>query len=889
MAYLTFTIHYHTVSGEQVYLCGSTCELGNFNEQQAVELSADGDFWSVKVFIDQSTEVSYNYFIKSKGEVIRREWGSPRKLYILKGHKEFIVQDSWKDYPDHSYLFSSVFTDSLFRRKIEPLPNRYHTITVLLNVICPFVAPNQELVICGECIELGGWNVSQSKPLSYIGNGEWFVMLDADKIPAQSEYKFVIVDKKSREAIHWEDGENRILNRSLILQSRAILVEMALVYHYRNFSYRGTGTAIPLFSLKSTSSFGIGDFADLRKMVDWIAITGQQLIQLLPVNDTTATKTWRDSYPYNAISAYALHPIYLGCIDFPLKSKRKWSLFLEKANLLNQLPKVDYEQALSLKLSFARELFMQDGDKVLSSQEYHDFEEKNEFWLFPYSIYCYLRDKWGTADFNEWHEYALYDEALLKDMIDSNAEAKEDIRFWSFLQYLLHKQFSEVKLYAHEKGVALKGDIPIGISRYSIDTWVAPDLYNMGTQTGAPPDDFSFYGQNWGFPTYNWQAMEKENYNWWVTRFRKMADYFDAYRIDHILGFFRIWEIPFDAVQGTLGYFSPALPFTVEEIQHAGIPFDEERMVNPFIHEQFLPDIFGDYTEEVKKNYLDISGWQQFKLKEHCNTQRKVKNIFAKDKTSKGKQISEGLTSLCAEVLFVRDPKDYSRFHPRITAQYTHSYRYLDNSVQQAFNRLYDDFFYHRHNSFWREQAMKKLPVLISSTKMMVCGEDLGMVPDCVPSVMQDLRMLSLEIERMPKDPNVAFTDLSKIPYLSVCTTSTHDMSPLRLWWTENRELIQQYYNEVLNREGVAPLESTPDICRQIIERHLYSSGAWVILPLQDWFSIDAKLCNPDIISERVNIPANPEHYWRYRMHISLDDLLNEASFNSQVKIMAHR
>ena len=235
--------------------------------------------------------------------------------------------------------------------------------------------------------------------------------------------------------------------------------------------------------------------------------------------------------------------------------------------------------------------------------------------------------------------------------------------------------------YAHEKGVALKGDIPIGINRDSVEAWQTPHLFNMDTQTGAPPDDFSYFGQNWGFPTYNWKAMEEEGYEWWINRFRKMADYFDAYRIDHILGFFRIWEIPLDAVQGLLGYFSPALPYWAEEIVQAGIPFDEERMVCPFIHEGFLPEIFGDGTERVKEEFLEVSGWQRFRLKPCCDTQRKIVQLFEGKEGDREKKIRDGLLALCTEVLFTR-PAGSNRFHPRITAQFTYSYRYLDEQLK---------------------------------------------------------------------------------------------------------------------------------------------------------------------------------------------------------------
>lgn len=889
MANLTFTINYHTAWGEQICLCGSTPALGEFNEEKAIIFTANGDNWSATVNIEATTDIAYYYFIRKGGYTVRREWGKNRKLHITKSKKEFVVHDFWKNKPYHSYLYSTAFTDTVFCHKVSPLPVKYYTQSVLLNVICPYVAGNQVLMISGECGELGHWDPGLAKPLSYIDEGEWQIVLDTKKLPVQSEYKFIIVDKATGNAVHWEDGENRILRVGAAHQGDSVLVEMALLFHYQNFTYRGTGTTIPVFSLRTDESFGIGDFADLRKMVDWAVLTRQQFIQLLPVNDTTATKNWHDSYPYSAISAYALHPIYLGCNDYPLKTKKKQDAFLKEAKELNRLPHLDYEKVLSLKYRYSRELFRQEGEKVLTSEEYLAFREKNGRWLFPYVCYCFLRDKYGGADFRKWGEYACYDAVLLKKMIDTDDKAREETQYWAFLQYILHQQFFGVKIYANAKGVALKGDVPIGISRNSIDAWVDPDLFHMDTQSGAPPDDFSLFGQNWGFPTYNWQRMEKDGYAWWINRFHKMTDYFDAYRIDHILGFFRIWEIPLDAVQGSLGHFRPALPFWVEEINHAGIPFDEERMVQPFIHEHFLKDIFGEHTGEVKREYLEMSGWERFKLKSCCDTQRKIKQLFGNKEDDKSKKICDGLMSLCTEVLFVRDPQDYHRFHPRITAQYTHSYRYLDTQVKEAFNRLYDEFYYHRHNYFWREEAMKKLPVLISSTKMMVCGEDLGMVPDCVPSVMHELQILSLEIERMPKDPYDTFTDLLQLPYLSVCTTSTHDMSPLRLWWTENRELTQRYYNEVLHHEGVAPAECSTAICRQIIERHLRSSAMWVILPLQDWLSIDEGLRNPDIAVERVNVPANPEHYWCYRMHISLDDLLGETGFNEKVAAMAQR
>lgn len=888
MSLIKFQISYHTNFGQEVYICGSTPELGDLDETNALKLTCEGETWSAEIETKTTGHIEYYYLLKEYGKTIRKEWGEHRKLQNSRV-RNFFVQDLWKNKPYHSYLYSSAFTESIFAHEKTGSPLTYFPNSILLNVICPFVQKGQKLMLTGETAQLGNWDLNKAKSLDYAGNGEWQILLNAKNLLDQLHYKFVIVDEKTHEALHWEDGGNRILLTQKAKEKNSVLVEMGLQFHYNFFSFKGTGTAIPVFSLRSDDSFGIGDFLDLKKMIDWAALTRQQLIQMLPINDTTTTQTWKDSYPYSAISSYALHPMYLGLTEFPLKNKTAMKSFLKEAKDLNKLADLDYEKVLNLKKRYTAQLFEQEKNAVLVSEEYQTFYEKNRFWLFSYTAYCYLRDKMGTARFTDWGEFSVYDEKKLQQLIETDSDAKNSIDYYSFLQYLLDKQLNEVQKYAHSKGVTLKGDIPIGINRDSIDAWTSAHLFNMDTQTGAPPDDFSFFGQNWGFPTYNWFAIEQEGFAWWKNRFSKMADYFDAYRIDHILGFFRIWEIPMHSVQGLLGHFSPALPYWAEELNMAGIPFDEERMTTPFIHEEFLPETFEEYTPEVIKKYLDISSWQRFTLKKEFDTQRKIQQHFHDKTDEKSLKIRDGLYALCNEVLFVRDRVNHNRFHPRITAQYSYSYRYLDDNVKSAFNRLYDDFFYRRHNYFWREQAMKKLPELISSTSMLVCGEDLGMVPNCVPSVMNELQILSLEIQRMPKDPNVSFSDLNSLPYLSVATTSTHDMSPIRLWWTENKEITQKYFNEILHREGEAPAECSPELCRQIVQKHLDSSAMWVILPWQDWMSVSEKLSRKNAAEERINVPANPEHYWRYRMHISLDDLLSEEEFNAEIGKMASR
>lgn len=887
MSAIKFKINYHTNFGEEVYICGSHPELGNLEISQAKKLTYQDGYWEIDVNINTTGILRYFYLIKDHNRVSRLEWGKTRKIHITKS-KDFSINDNWKNKPFHNYLFTSAFSDSIFAHEAKTT-NRYYQTSYLINVICPYVKREQELVMVGETDYLGNWDINKAKPLEYSGNGEWQIVLDLKHIKTNTEYKLVIIDSSSKEVVYWEYGNNRVLNIEEDDTDNHVRADIGIQFDYDSFSFKGSGTAIPVFSLRSEDSFGIGDFFDLRKMIDWAAATSQQMIQVLPINDTTTTKTWRDSYPYNAISSYALHPMYLGLGQFPLKGKQANNTFKKEAAELNQLQFLDYEKVLDLKTRYTKQLFEEQGAKTLKTKEYNTFYANNQEWLFPYAIYCHLRDVNNTAHFGSWGKYSVYDKNVLEKLVQENNEAKNSFNYYCFIQYLLDKQLKETTQYAHSKGISLKGDIPIGINRDSIEAWTSPHLFNMDTQTGAPPDDFSIFGQNWGFPTYNWKVMEHENFDWWKKRFQKMADYFDAYRIDHILGFFRIWEIPLHSVQGLLGHFSPAMPYHPEELNMSGIAFDKDRMIKPFIHESFLSNIFGEYTDEVISQYLNVSEWQRFDLKEEYNTQRKIQHHFANLNDDKNTTIRDGLYELCNEVLFVRDRIDHNRFHPRITAHSTYSYQYLDQNTKWAFDRLYEDFFYHRHNYFWSEQAMRKLPALIDSTQMLCCGEDLGMVPDCVPSVMNELKILSLEIQRMPKDINVAFTKLERLPYLSVSTTSTHDMSPIRLWWTENRDVTQYYYNSVLGHHGEAPQECNPQLCDQIIKQHLQSTAMWVILPLQDWMSVSQQLSSTHPEDERINIPSNPQHYWKWRMHITLEELIENVEFNSQVSKLSKR
>ncbi len=888
---LSFNIEYRTNWGEEIRVLGSVPELGENRPEGAIPLSTvDGIHWTAEIEIrmPENGSVQYGYHVYREGKSVRAEWNSlPRVLHVsgAVAEKVYNLYDCWKDLPEQQYFYTSAFTESLLAHRERQAAVTSHERSILIKAYAPCIDADHCLGICGNQKALGNWDPDKAILMTDADFPEWQIDLDVEKLTFPLEYKFILYNKKEQRAVAWENNPNRYQANPKLGPCETLVVGDRYVY-FNLPAWKGAGVAVPVFSLRSEQSFGVGDFGDLKRMIDWAVKTSQKVVQILPINDTTMTHTWVDSYPYSSISIYAFHPMYvdlkqLGSLD----DAGLMADFERRQKELNALPAVDYEAVNRTKWEYFRLIFKQEGEKVLASDEFKCFFEANREWLLPYAAFSYLRDTYGTPNFREWPRYQVYKTDEIEALCDPASEVYASIAIYYYIQFNLHKQLLAATEHARAHGVVLKGDIPIGISRNSVEAWKEPHYFNLNGQAGAPPDDFSVNGQNWGLPTYNWDVMEKDGYAWWMKRFRKMSEYFDAYRIDHILGFFRIWEIPMHAVHGLLGQFMPALPMSREEIESYGLPFREDFFLKPYIHEYFLGQVFGPHTDYVKQTFIEPTDtFEIYRMRPEFDTQRKVEAYFAGKTDADSIWIRDGLYSLISDVLFVPDRNDPYKYHPRIGVQHDFVYRALNDWEKAAFNRLYDQYYYRRHNEFWHQQAMKKLPQLTQSTRMLVCGEDLGMIPDCVAWVMNDLRILSLEIQRMPKDPAQEFGRPDWYPYRSVCTISTHDMSTLRGWWEENSQQTQRYFNSVLGRYGTAPTEATPEICEEIVCNHLYGNSILCILSLQDWLSIDGKLRNPNAQEERINVPANPRHYWRYRMHLTLEQLMQADGLNEKIK-----
>ena len=879
---VSFNIEYRTSWGEEVRIAGLLPESIPMH-------TTDGIYWTADVELEVPKEgmtINYSYQIEQNQIIIRKEWDSfPRRLFLSgNSKKKYQIKDCWKNIPEQLYYYSSAFTEALLahpdRAEIPPC----HRKGLVIKAYAPRINKDYCLAICGNQKALGNWDPDKAIPMSDANFPEWQIELDASKLKFPLEYKFILYHKEEKKADCWENNPNRYLadpelktNETLVISDRYAYFDIPV--------WKGAGIAIPVFSLKSENSFGVGDFGDLKRMIDWAVSTQQKVIQILPINDTTMTHAWTDSYPYNSISIYAFHPMYADIKQMgTLKDKSAAAKFNKKQKELNGLPAMDYEAVNQTKWEYFRLIFKQEGEKVLASGEFGEFFNANKEWLQPYAVFSYLRDAFQTPNFREWPRHSVYNAQDIEKMCRPESVDYPHIALYYYIQFHLHLQLVAATKYAREHGVVLKGDIPIGISRNSVEAWTEPYYFNLNGQAGAPPDDFSVNGQNWGFPTYNSDVMEKDGYRWWMKRFQKMSEYFDAYRIDHILGFFRIWEIPMHAVHGLLGQFIPSIPMSREEIESYGLPFRKEYLI-PYIHESFLGQVFGPHTDYVKQTFLlPAEAPGIYHMKPEFATQREVESFFAGKNDENSLWIRDGLYTLISDVLFVPDTKEKDKYHPRIGIQRDFIFRSLNELEQNAFNKLYDQYYYHRHNDFWRQQAMKKLPQLTQSTRMLVCGEDLGMIPDCVSSVMNDLRILSLEIQRMPKNPMYEFGYLNEYPYRSVCTISTHDMSTLRGWWEEDYLQTQRYYNTMLGHYGTAPTVATPDLCEEVVRNHLKSNSILCILSLQDWLSIDGKWRNPNVQEERINVPANPRNYWRYRMHLTLEQLMKAEELNDKIR-----
>ncbi|XP_078442924.1 disproportionating enzyme 2 [Wolffia australiana] len=899
---LTFRIPYYTQWGQSLLISGSDPLFGNWDVKRGIILRPVHNggvlLWCGKITVAAGFRSKYSYYVVNDDRgVLRSESGRKHEVSLPQGIVAGVVEihDLWQVASD-AVFFRSAFKNVIFAEgwclEPEQTPGFCFKetedegcIVVHFKISCPRMDKGTSVYVTGNTSQLGSWEAHNGLRLSYVGESVWQggCAMRKDDFPIQYKY--------CQTKTYGESSLELGPNRELIVDSETghpphfvFLSDGA----FRESPWRGAGVAVPMFSVRSDDDLGVGEFLDLKLLVDWAVDSGFHLVQLLPVNDTSVHGMWWDSYPYSSLSVFALHPLYLRveALSRNIPDDIKQEILRKRKELNGQ--SVDYEATLAAKLSIAKKIFHLEKDMILSSSSFLDFFSENKEWLRPYAAFCFLRDFFETADHTQWGRFSNYSLDKLEKIVSEGSLHYEVISFHYYIQFHLHLQLLEASEYAKKRKVILKGDLPIGVDRCSVDTWQYPNLFRMKTSTGAPPDYFDKNGQNWGFPTYNWEEMSKDDYAWWRARLTGMGKYFTAYRIDHILGFFRIWELPEHAVTGLIGKFRPSIPLSQDELEKEGI-WDFDRLSLPYVTKELLQDKFGTFWPGVLSHFFEEGPNNLFKFKEECNTEKKV---VAKIETGTGSSlwldrkeiIQRGLFDLLQNIVLIRDPEDRSKFYPRFNMEETSSFRDIDEHSKNVMRRLYHDYYFCRQEELWRQNALKTLPALLNSSDMLACGEDLGFIPSCVFPVMQELGLIGLRIQRMAAEPGVEFGLPSLYDYMTVCAPSCHDCSPMRAWWEEDKERRQRFYINIVGSTKSPPTNCIPELACFILQQHFDSPSMWAIFPIQDLLALKKEYTTRPAAEETINDPTNPKHYWRYRVHVTLESLMKDKDLKAAIK-----
>jgi len=885
-----FKLPYFTHWGQRLMVSANIPELGNGDVTSALALNFHSpEDWMAEIEVNRNEafQLKYKYvlFDETNGRYTE-EWGDDRIAEIDPTKTDhFFCVDAWNAAGNVENVFlSTPYQKVLLSDDYAVINSKSVTkATHIFKVKAPLLKKNEALCLIGDCKEMGNWSTQQ--PLIMNNNNEtwWSVAVDLSKLQGEVHYKYAIYNTTDNQFRYFESGADRIAS---VVNAKRVFIQISDSFvRVANDKWKGAGVSLPVFSIRTKNSLGVGDFSDIKLLVDWAEKVGLKLIQVLPLNDTIGTHTDADVLPYAAISAFALNPLFLHLPAMGTLAATHPLQLKYKANQIewNSHELISFLEVINYKLQYAKELYLSQKEKFLKNKDFIQFFDKNKFWLAPYAAYCVLRDEFGTSDYRKWKEYALYDATKIAEFSKPNQKYFDAIFTNYFIQYHLHVQMSESADYAHAHGVVLKGDIPIGVNRNSVDTWVSPELFHMDMQAGAPPDMFAVKGQNWELPTYNWNEIERTGFDWWKKRFAQMSNYFDTFRIDHILGFFRIWQIPANELEGIMGHLNPSIPIYAHEFAEKGLWLDFNRYCKPYITDSILDDLFGNEAAWVKTNCLQIENGWVFRLKPTYQHQSEVEQHFKNGVITE--RVKWGLFDLISNViLFEVEGSNGTKFYPRFGMESIPSFQELDIYTQDRLRQLYVDYFYRRQDARWYESGMDKLPALKRATNMLICGEDLGMMTDCVTTVMKELGILSLEVQRAPKSNKKEFFHPAHAPYLSVVTPSTHDMSTIRGWWEEDRGVTQRFYNSQLGHWGEAPYFCEWWISRDIILQHLHSPAIWAIFQLQDLLGISESIRRPNPHDERINVPSNSMFSWRYRLHLNMEELLEKDAFNSELK-----
>ena len=636
---------------------------------------------------------------------------------------------------------------------------------------------------------------------------------------------------------------------------------------FSGFSRYESGVILPVSALRSKKSFGIGEFADLPLLGEWCAATGLRFIQILPVNDTGT-----ESSPYSALSAFALHPVYLRLENLPEFDPSMKATLEKERSRLQGFSRIPFPQVVHLKEQFLFKIFSSQEKELCSSSELLSWVESNP-WVLSYVAFRLEKHRHQGKAWTEWGIPYAGDHAILEKIHRGDRE----LIFYSWVQKRLEDQFVQAAKELDRIGVCLKGDLPILMGDDSADVWAYPHLFHRNLRAGAPPDMFSQTGQNWGFPVYNWETLEAEGYRWLKERLQRADLFYHAFRIDHVLGFFRIWALPEKETSGVLGFYFPSSFFSKEDLMREGMDPGRIRWLSePHIRGEEVRSFQGKIPSALLDALFQRIGSEDLYL-----FKQEIGERFIEQHLSPGEGRDE-LLSLYRNRFFVETPYGYAPSWYRDSARALGVLRPEERERLQSLVARY----YRSSEIVWERVGEKLLQVLKETTGMLPCAEDLGVVPDCVPRVLGRLGILGLRIPRWSrryKETGQPFIPPVEYPRLTVCASSVHDTSTLRQWWEEEED--RDAFWKALGYSGSAPPSYTISTAEKVLKGIFETSSILAMVQLQDLFALSRTYRVKDPSEERINIPGTvSDRNWTYRLPFLLEEFTTDTAFAEKVR-----
>ncbi len=639
------------------------------------------------------------------------------------------------------------------------------------------------------------------------------------------------------------------------------------------------GLSIPVSALKTKESCGVGEFLDLVALAQFCTLANIDLIQLLPVNDTGL-----QSSPYSALSAFALNPLFCRplAIDASAATVDLVKAFLKK---LPQGERFVYYKLYTEKMAVFKQIFQAQLSQILKdwqdeSSALRKWASKQD-WLIPYAVFFVLKEKNEYRHWKDWPKAEAGNPEAIQDRWQT-AELKEEHLFPIWLQYHSFRQFSDAALAVRELGIDLKGDIPILMNEDSCDVWSRKELFNFASTAGAPPDMFSHEGQNWKFPTYSWDAHHKEQYAWWKARLKLVDSWYSAFRIDHVLGFFRIWACASSDESAILGWYQPGITIAEKSLMEQG--FSKERLT--WLSQ---PHIYGSSIEHCARSIQDGGRANNDieVIKKDILIQLPGEDLWLFSPSIKGEQdlygknLSPEFTRFLIEkwrdrCLLPAHIHGGEGLTPSWYWKDSSAWKTLSDEEQLALEDLAEaaDL---KAAAIWEKQGYKLLKELAGSVEMLACAEDLGAVPACVPKTLKKLHIFGLRVVRWYRDwekEGNPYIPLSRYGKESVCTPAVHDSSTLRDWWENEAE--QEVFAKFLKRK--LPSSWSPAVAKTVLESLAGASSNIFVVQLQDLLHLDAAFYSPHPKDERINIPGTVNDFnWTWRIPQTIESLQKEV------------